>query len=84
MSKQVDELMALALSLKDPCCDTETTMRKLKASLEAALKDCRNSALEEATEKCDAAAKPEKDHLAQNEEQWAAAALASRIRSLKS
>jgi hypothetical protein len=30
--------MALALSLKDACCDTETTMQKLKAELEAALK----------------------------------------------
>ena len=37
MNKQVDELLALALTLKDPCCDTETTMQKLKASLEAAL-----------------------------------------------
>jgi len=43
----------------------------------------RNATLEEAAVKCDAAAKPEKECLAQSDEQWAASVLASRIRAMK-
>jgi len=38
VTNKIEQIMALALSLKDACCDTETTMQKLKAELEAALK----------------------------------------------
>jgi hypothetical protein len=54
MTKQIDELMALAIELRN--VSNEQALGKalaLKAALEAALKDCRNATLEEAAKLCD-------------------------------
>ena len=82
MSK-IDELMALADEYAATFGDHVTERNTLHAALEAALKDCRNSTLEEAAALCAEAATPATGDV-QSDGQFAALCLATQIRSMKS